>query len=121
MGLTELSPLTVLVDVVVGGDVIEEVLTVGDQAPVIRSAVIIHRGAGVGRQPDFLLADQVLGLGHREAAHHHGQQEGEEHCGGQPGLKERAVIIFLILLITAKPAKLNSLISLSEQKSAKAK
>lgn len=52
-------------DVVVGGDVVEEVLTVGDEAAIVWPAVIVHWRAGVGGQPDLLLTDQVLTTAHR--------------------------------------------------------
>ena len=67
-------------DVVVGGDVVEEVLTVGDQAPVVGSAVVVHGRGGVGGEPDLLLADQVLGQARGEERKE--REEGEDHCCG---------------------------------------
>ena len=115
--------LTVLVDVVVGGDVIEEVLAVWDEAPIVGLAVWVQGWCRVGGQPDLLLADQVLGLTQPDGRQQD-RQRAHGHSAGSltPHSEDQEIIKFLILLYhSAKPAKLNSLISRSEQKSAKAK
>ena len=81
--------LTVLVDMIVRGDVVEEVLAVGDQTPIVGSAVIIRTKRGVGGEPDLLLTDQILTTDQLEACKQYNKVSCRYHfCSASAGEKK---------------------------------